>query len=385
MTPRSPLCPLDRFQNCTSLTSEADVPIGAAMRSEKPAELLRLVQALTASAEGMTLDEMAEFSGIGRRTIERRRDAIEAVFGPLDRIEDGRQVRFRMNGRGLGNFVTAPTPEELAGLEHAARATRDSVRAENFRSLERKIRASLRNAERLRLDPDIDTLLRAEAFVRQVGPHPHVDAKVLNGLREALLAQRMVKFHYGGDDDNAPRLRKLIPYGLLFGPRYYLVASVKSKPEPALFRLDRIRNLGVTGEPGRPPAGFDLESYASRSFGVFQEEPEEIVLHFDPSVSEDARAYLFHPTQTMIDEEDGSLAVRFRAGGLLQIAHHLMTWGATVTIIAPPRLREIMAEEVLALHELHCGPDTVVLGTRKRRCSAHVSRRKRASWNAAGV
>ena len=54
----------------------------------------------------MTLDEMAEFSKVGRRTIERRRDAIETVFGPLDQIEDGRLVRFRMNGRGLGSFAT---------------------------------------------------------------------------------------------------------------------------------------------------------------------------------------------------------------------------------------------------------------------------------------
>jgi hypothetical protein len=79
------------------------------MRSEKPADLLKLARQLAATAEGMMLDEMAEFSRVGRRTVERRRDAIEGVFGPLDRVEDGRQVRFRMNGRGLGSFAVAPT------------------------------------------------------------------------------------------------------------------------------------------------------------------------------------------------------------------------------------------------------------------------------------
>src|ERR1700689_3733299 len=91
------------------------------MRSEKPADLLKLAVALAASAEGMTLDEMAEFSKVGRRTIERRCDAIETLFGPLDRTEDGRQVRFRMSGRGLGSFANAPTSEELAELENAVR------------------------------------------------------------------------------------------------------------------------------------------------------------------------------------------------------------------------------------------------------------------------
>jgi len=296
------------------------------MRSEKPADLLKLARELAASAEGMTLDEMAEFSKVGRRTIERRRDAIEAVFGPLDRIEDGRLVRFRMHGRGLGSFAVAPTSEELAELENAARvcrAARDDGRAEILRSLHRKIRASLRATERLRLAADIDAQLRAGA---------------------------MVKFRYGEEGDVAPRWRKVIPYGLLFAPRFYLAARLAGKPEPVLFRLDRMRDLVLTEEPGAPPESFDLEAYASSSFGVFQEEAEDIVLRFDPSAASDARAYLFHPSQTMTEETDGSLIVRFRAAGLLQIAHHLMTWGSAVTILEPERLEDMMREQVEALH-----------------------------------
>jgi len=326
------------------------------MRSEKPADLLKLARALAASAEGMTLDEMADFSGVRRRTIERRRDAIESVFGLLDRIEDGRQVRFRMNGRGLGSFATAPTSEELAELENAARAclaARDKKRAENLRSLDQKIRASLREAERLRLDTDIDARLRAEAFARQVGPRPYADPKILTALRDALLAGLMIKFRYGEDQDSSPRWRKVIPYGLLFAPRYYLVASIKSKPEPILFRLDRIRDIAVSSEPGVPPESFNLEAYASRSFGVFQEDLEDIVLRFNASAAADARSYLFHPSQTLAMESDGSIRVQFRAGGLLQIAHHLMTWGDTVTILAPENLKQIMWQEISALHTHH--------------------------------
>ena len=325
------------------------------MRSEKPAELLRLARALAASAEGMTLAEMADFSRAGRRTAERRRDAVEAVFGPLERIEDGRQIRFRMSARGLGRFAAAPTAQELAELENAARAyeaARDSTRAEILRSLGQKIRASLRHAERRRLDTDIDAQLRAEAFACQVGPRPFASEKVLGVLREALLAGVMVKFLYC--EGSTLRWRKVIPYGLLFAPRYYLAARVKSKPEPVLFRLDRIRDLELTGEPGAPPAGFDLKAYASRSFGVFQEAPEEVVLRFDPSAAADARSFLFHASQTIADEADGSLIVRFRAAGFLQIAHHLMTWGSAVTIIAPEELRSIISQQIAELYMHYC-------------------------------
>ena len=202
------------------------------MRNEKLVDVIALAQELSASAEGMTLDEMARFSGVGRRTAERRRDVIIEAFGPLDEIQDGRQVRFRLSGRGLASFVAAPTAEELAELENSARkseAEGDALRAEALRSLHRKVRACLRQNEKARLATDMEAQLRAEAFAQRVGPHPFADRSVLTGLRQALIAGLIVKFQYQLDAAETPRWRRVIPYGILFGPRYYLVGNVPSK------------------------------------------------------------------------------------------------------------------------------------------------------------
>jgi predicted DNA-binding transcriptional regulator YafY len=40
----------------------------------------------------------------------------------------------------------------------------------------------------------------------------------------------------------------------------------------------------------------------------------------------------------MEDREDGSLTVRFRAGGDLEMAWHLYCWGDQVEVLAPQRL-----------------------------------------------
>jgi predicted DNA-binding transcriptional regulator YafY len=296
---------------------------------------------------------MAEFVGRDRRTAERMRDVVDDVFGPLDHIDDGRKRRFRLAARGLDRFVTTPTIDELTELENAARALETAQapdRAAHLRSLRDKIGASLRTDERRVLSLNVEEQIRVEAFACQVGPHPMSDPSVLSALREALLAGRVIRFNYGGDDGEPPRWRKVVPYGLLFGPRYYLVASVKSLPGPVLFRLDRIHGVKVTDETGRPPDDFNLKAYAEHSFGVFQEDPEDVELRFAPSAARDARTYLFHPTQTFADEADGSLTVRFHAGGVKQIAYHLMTWGPAVTIVAPPTLQDEMCEQVEALH-----------------------------------
>ncbi len=165
--------------------------------ASKNLAVLTLARALASHFEGMTLDEMAALIRVGRRTAERMRDAVEAAFGPLERGDDGRKVRFRLAARGLGNFASAPTAEELAELENAARALAaagNESRAATLRSLGTKIGASLREADRRRLGVDVEAQLRAEAFACQVGPRPLADPTVLARLREALLAGIMVKF-----------------------------------------------------------------------------------------------------------------------------------------------------------------------------------------------
>lgn len=323
------------------------------MRLEKATAVLNLARRLASSADGLTLDEIAESANVGRRTAERMRDAVEAVFGPLEWIDDGRKKRFRIIARGLGNFAVAPTAEELAELENAARVydkKKDPLRASILRSLSIKVNSSLRDADRRRLSTDVDALVRAESLARQVGPRPYANPQILSSIRQALLSQVIISFQYAVEEGGA-RLRTVIPYGLIFAARYYLVGCLKTKNDPVLFRLDRIKNIKITEEYGAPPVDFNLDDYANRSFAVYQEAPEHVVLKFKSEVANDARAYIFHPTQNIVSEDDGSLVVSFNAGGLMQIAHHLLTWGDTVTVIEPGRLNEILIDLVETLQK----------------------------------
>jgi hypothetical protein len=68
-------------------------------------------------------------------------------------------------------------------------------------------------------------------------------------------------------------------------------------------------------------AEFSLMEFARRSFGVFQEEPFDVVWRFKPEAAADAREWVFHPDQTVEDQPDGSLIVRFRTGGALKMSN----------------------------------------------------------------
>jgi predicted DNA-binding transcriptional regulator YafY len=57
------------------------------------------------------------------------------------------------------------------------------------------------------------------------------------------------------------------------------------------------------------------------------------------------------------DQPDGAVLVRFRASGMRELAWHLFTWGDQITILAPERLKAVMAEEIAAAGRALGGTD----------------------------
>jgi predicted DNA-binding transcriptional regulator YafY len=106
----------------------------------------------------------------------------------------------------------------------------------------------------------------------------------------------------------------------------------------------RCNGFAFTDAADTRPRAFKLDVYAARSFGVFQEEPHDVVLRFLPEVADEVAAFLFHPTQTLTRETDGSVIVCFCAGGLREMAWHLFTWGDAVRILAPKGLNLMMRD-----------------------------------------
>jgi len=326
------------------------------MRHEKAAQLLDLARRLAASAEGMTLDEMAAAIGVGRRTVERMRDALGALFANLEEIEDPPSKRFRIVG-GLDGLFQNPTTEELVEIAKAAEALRAAGaagRALALSSLETKLRSAMRSATLRRLGPDVEALVRAETIAVQAGPRPFEDAAVIGLIRGAIKAMKALRFRYEGGSRPGAR-REVAPFGVMFGHNNYLVAAELGSNEPRTFRLDRIAALEQIDVVATPPADFDLQYFASRSFGIYQGGKEDVVLRIAPDRAADALRWRFHPTQVVEAQADGSVIVRFTASGMLELAWHLFTWGASVSVLAPPTLRSILVDELgkaLAAHQI---------------------------------
>lgn len=323
------------------------------MRHEKAGRLLEMARLLASTAEGLTLDELSDRLGVGRRTVERMRDAVREVFPQLEEVEDPPTKRFRIPS-GLDGLFQAPTAEELAALATAAETFEKQGavgRAAALKSLERKVLSATRSAARRKLAPDLEALLQAETIAVQAGPRPFEDEAVLAAIREALKGLSTLRFRYEGGSTPG-RVREVTPYGVLFGRANYLVAA-EGEGRPRNWRLDRLRDVEVTGSPAVRDESFSLQDYADESFGIYQDDTEDVALRILPSSAEGALRWRFHSNQTLEQQADGSVLVRFRASGMRELAWHLFTWGDQVEVLAPQRLKDILVEQIEAAARAH--------------------------------
>lgn len=318
------------------------------MRYGRLADLVKLSLQMQGRADGLSLDDIGQTFEVSRRTAERMRDAILDAFPQTEELIDpsGRK-RWRLPAGTTGRLAD-PNVDEISALFRAAELARKSGDFETstlLDTLSDRLRARLPEKKRNRLEPDIAALLEADGVALRPGPRERISSSTLDALREAILAGVWVDVDHrtrasGFLSQNA----RLGPLAMLLGEgRQYLVAFSEFAQGVRLYALAGFERIDLTSDVYERPEGFDLNAWMQRSFGIWQEDVYDVAWRFSPIVAADARLYLFHPTQTLIDEPDGSLTVTFRSGGLREMCWHIFRWGAQVEILSPPELQTAMA------------------------------------------
>lgn len=319
------------------------------MAFSKAVELLQLARMASGYA-GVSLNEIeAEFDCV-RRTAQRMTDALVRVFPDTEDYVDAEgHKRWRVPRRRVAEFF-APTADEVAALELAG-TTLDrqglTREAGQLRTLRETIKILMPDKRRPGLEADEEALLEAMGHAARPGPQPASDPRIDSAIAEALKGPFVLEIAYRGRQDSAAKTRRVEPYGLLLGARRYLVGRDRERGDTVMrhYRVEDIESAVVTEDWFARDEAFDLEAYANRSFGVFQNEAEfgDVVWKFTPAAAPHALRYRFHPLQSAETLEDGSVIVRFRASGLLEMCWHLYAWGDQVEVLEPKTLADMVA------------------------------------------
>ena len=308
---------------------------------EKMYDLFDLALAMQESSEGLSLDDIQQKYKVSRRTAERMRDALLTYFPQMEEVATGeRTKRWRITQRSLNSFISF-SAEELAVFKTAIESLKQGnlqEKADTLARVEIKLRNLLKPEQKNKIEVDADELMKSEGLVLRPGPQIELDKNILNTLRQAILSCHHIKMAYEAKNSGKSHVYRLVPYGFLYGQRdHYLVAKHSDGYDNGKahnFSLQCIKSVEIVPDIF-DSSEFDLNAYALESFGAFHEEPFEVEWLFSADVAKEAANFIFHPKQKLIRNPDGTLTVKFKAGGHLEMDWFLYTWGDDVKVIKP--------------------------------------------------
>jgi predicted DNA-binding transcriptional regulator YafY len=311
------------------------------------------------SARRLTIDEMAERTGVTTRTIRRDLDALQAAGFPLyDETHDGKKY-WTLHQRAFRRLDdTGFTLAELSAL-YFSRTLLECLTSTPFhadvRSAFDKLAAALTPGMRQFLDRlPLAIQSKAEPGARMapsVGKQsldPKQDAARgtrIAQLLDAVLHHRRVEMTYHSFSSRRKKKYLIEPYRLVFAQGgLYLVAFVPEYDAFRTFAADRVLAVSLTEERFEPR---ELDEVFADSLGVHQgAPPERIEVVFDPQIAPYVRERMWHDSQELQDVADGGVRVVLRVSNDWALRSWILGFGQLAHVVSPPELAAQIRDEI---------------------------------------
>ncbi|MFG2089009.1 helix-turn-helix transcriptional regulator [Spirillospora sp. NPDC048824] len=320
------------------------------MRAARLISIVLLLQ----SRGTMTAGELARELEVSERTVYRDMEALSAAGVPVY-ADQGRAGGYRLVG-GYRTRLTGLTREEaealfLSGLPGPAgdMGRGDAVAAAELKVLA-ALPASLRDApsragQRFHLD--------APGWFGEAGPPP-----LLRDLARAVWEDECVELRYRRGDTEVTRAAE--PYGLVLkNGTWYLIARVGGRPRT--YRVDRVTEVRPTGSSFERDEDFDLPGHWREQAEAFVRSMlrEEVTVRLSPAGMRVLR-YAVEPYAAQRAAEgagepdaQGWVVTALPVESMAVAASELMRLGPEAEVLAPPELRERMADGAARLAGLY--------------------------------
>jgi proteasome accessory factor B len=323
------------------------------MNVKRITRLLKLLELLQ-SGSGQNADGLAKACGVSRRTVFRDIEALRAAGVPVAFEED--HDRYSIPA----SYFLPPinfTPAEAISLVALANEFGRSDRLpfyEPAHTAARKLQCSLPSA----LREELRQMTRAIRI--QPMPVSPLESKeyIYQQLIDARAKRRVVRIEYDSLTEWERITTKLRPYHLLFCRHsWYVIGRSSIHREVRTFNLSRIASLEMLQIKFSIPRGFSLERHMRNAWQLIPGDgaDDHVEIHFKPLVAQNVAEVLWHKTQQLEFQPDGSLHYKVCVSGLGEIMWWILGYGDQAEVIAPQELRKMVAQRAKNLAAMYNG------------------------------
>jgi predicted DNA-binding transcriptional regulator YafY len=173
----------------------------------------------------------------------------------------------------------------------------------------------------------------------------------LYGLLHAIKNRLQIKFTYQKFWEEELSQRLVEPYALKeFKNRWYIMAKDSKDNNIKSFALDRLTNLEITNQTYQYPDNYSIEQSYRYCFGIISpndEEPQDIILSFDPFQGKYIKTLPLHDTQQVLEDNDVEMKIKLKLCLTHDLVMELLSFGDNMKVIEPKSL----ADQIKQAHE----------------------------------
>jgi predicted DNA-binding transcriptional regulator YafY len=305
---------------------------------EKFLRVIQLFQRLSDTQTGLTTRQLADELEVTTRTVQRYISTLRDSAGIDIEEVDG---RFRVGSRSR---LPAMQLDHYQATELllAVRALQQ-MRSEQ----EPALIGALAQLARALSVPVVTRYLQGLIAASERRPARSARHEVERVIVDAFVRRQCVEVAYR---DAAGRETRRVLHPYFLEPRaesrtLYIFAHDELSGEVRPFRIDRVREARLLTGTFTVPEDFDIDAIVSGSWGIWQTlGQDDVVLRFDAAIAERAREALWHRGAAITDLEAGAIEARIAVASEVEMRSWVLGWGGSVEVIAPPSLREHIAD-----------------------------------------
>ncbi len=302
------------------------------------------IDELLRGGQFVSMDELVFKFGVNRRTIERDFERLrDDMNAPLEYDKACGKYHYTDPTFSVPNVVL--TEGELftvSTLMPLLEQYKNTPLEGSFKNIMSKIASFLPDT----VTVDSSFLNKDISFISD--PLPKIDAEVFNQIFKAIKSRSVVKFEYKSAGSKVFKDKIFDCYHVLCQKgNWYVLGFDHGATDFRIFALARIKNIVPAGKTFSIPKDFDIRRHIDLNFGIWNnpESPEEYEFLFSSSIANYVLEREWHKNQTASQNEDGTVRLKFSSNQKEMIFSWVMSFGDSVTVIKPKRLRkEIRAE-----------------------------------------
>lgn len=303
---------------------------------------------------GATMQDLMQELEVSLSTIKRDiavlRDRIDC---PIDFDRDAKKwvVRDLPGGKRFelpGLWFNASELYALLAMQHLVSGVEPGLLESHLQPLKEKLESLL--GESSAAAKDIKKRVKLIHFAGR-----RIEVKNFELLTQAVLERKRVVMRYFNRDKNEETEREVSPVRLVhYRENWLLDAWCHLRKELRIFALDAIQAVKVTEKPAFEVSQEELDQHFRSGYGIYAGKADKrAVLKFSPARARYVSLERWHSKQISKWLADGSYHLEVPYSKDQELVTDVLRFGADVEVLAPPELRQRVAQQLSAAADLY--------------------------------